>query len=85
MSKIDAYKQLPVLLMGDFNLITSTSMPLIDITGSESIPNPRNSKKIELLIRAGELIDIFQNKNGNTHQYSYLGFNKASIQKKSNI
>jgi len=81
MNMINPYKQYPFLLIGDFNLITSTVKPLIDVTGSDSIPNPRNSRKIETLIKGGELIDIFRNKNGNAIQFSYMGFNKASSQR----
>ena len=32
MSMINPFKQIPFLLMGDFNLITSTARPHIDIT-----------------------------------------------------
>ena len=81
MNSINPYKNAPVILMGDFNLITSTSVPLIDVIGSESIPNPRNSKKVEALIKSGVLIDIFRNKKGNAKQYTFMGFNKSSSQR----
>ena len=81
MNRINPFKNVPILLIGDFNLITSTSFPLIDVTGSNSIPNPRNSRKIEALIKSGVLIDIFRNKNGNARQFSFMGFNKASSQR----
>ena len=62
MSNINPMKNLPFLLIGDFNLIPSTSYPLRDIQGSNSIPNPRNSKKIEKILSSGELIDLFRAK-----------------------
>ena len=81
MGNIDPIKNLPFVLVGDFNLIPSTSYPLRDIQGSNSIPNPRNSKKIEKILSNGELIDLFRAKNGNIKEFTFMGFNRASSQR----
>ena len=81
MNTIEKFKHLPFILAGDFNLIPNTNYPLRDIHGSVSIPNPRNSRKIENLINNGELKDIFRELNGNVKDFSYMSFNKASSQR----
>ena len=75
------FKHLPLIIMGDYNMITNTSFPLKDVYGSVSIPNPRNSKKLEKIVNSGELKDVFRQLNGNQSSFSYMGFNSASSQR----
>ena len=78
---VNLYNSKPIIFAGDFNMITSTSRPLKDVIGSNSIPNEANSKIIEQLINSGYLIDIFRFKKGHVKEYTYMGFNRASQQR----